>query len=1672
LANGETRVEVGVDVLLRNVRRIDELERKLRALANIKIGGVKGGDFDKAALAAQRLAVQSKELENRQERARLTSERLALQSARLANVQTQSAAATNRAADAHVKYFKATLSGGQELGKAADAHVRYFKAVERVSEAQKGQADAHVRFFRSVEASRPALDAHVQAYKAIEKSQRDAAKSTTTLEQQLASIGGSLRNLGLGLTSLGSALSIGLTAPLAAIGIVSTQSAVSMDSLKRGLAAVAGSASEAETQLARLTDIAKLPGIGFAEAIQGSVRLQALGISAEVAERSLKAFSNAVALTGGSPENLDRLLIQLTQLLSKGKILQQDLRFIIENAPATGKALRDAFGTVDPQAIEALGITTDEFLDKFLTGLENLPKAAAGARNAFDNFKDSIFRASAAVGEGILPALTNLINAVEPVVTTLAKLFSSLPQPVQTVIVGVGALLAALGPVLFVVGQLSTGVGGLISSFGRLSTLGIAPTVAGFKTLITVMLGAETAAIRGGKAAKVAAAGWAALGGSLLGIVGIAAVALVALGALSSGEKELVDVDVKAAAERAKRLPLLRGEISSLVELARQVTHTSEEEERLRKAYESLEGPARGRHVLLDTEAEKLKNLIEARRAAARADVFAQRATAVAAVQNVINALDEEAAAQKRLTEAQKEYNNAAIIAQIETGGQIEGAALLAKTQEVQARASLKAAEAEKERVAAAQKGRTAVGVMKELGEATNTTTDAILTQAQAGGKNAEEIERARLAAARFAAEQEKVEEKVKDAGQAIRDLTEDLKRMGDESRKAFNANRDVIDGLISSIVAGASTIENTDAAVAHAIKTVNEYIRTVPGVGEALERTLRGRKIEEVLRERLGLSKGAGQKELRAAGEQLANAIAEEAEAGQRRTLDAQKDANDRLLALNEFLRREDLRGHAEHLRERARLTALNLQLEIKEQQAVAERAEAARRAALDRAAKAGATPGEVEKEQADAQRAVTRRLDAQAAIVRLTREQREVNAQLIRDEESLLRAGRERTSELAREIFDLQGDAKRAADLGVDERFRKELENLNRDLLLFTQLQANYAEDGNKAGEARAAAAAQEVKQTVAAIDATKNLLFQQNAVTDAVRLAGEAQELFTNQQEAIRQEVELGGITVEESVSRRLALEEDLKASLITQRGVISNIVGQMAEAPQALVNTVDALTVRISALGKLTFTEQFDLAEREFTRTQDELRSKIQDVERAVRSRDIAEAEGRLLIRRLNGEYAADLERQVELLKKVAAQSNDAGLQRQAESAGQAAKDTRAAADELKNFDRQLRAVSIDSFSDSLSQLFKDLRDDTEGALQDILNFFNRILDRVNDFIAENLAREITESLFPDPNKEGDKEGGFVGFFKRVLGLGGGADQTTDKNTTATEQNTEALNGLTATFGGEAGGLPAGRSLGGFVQQAVGGLGSLFGGEEEGGGGVLGVLGGLFGGAGAAGAAQGSTVIDSLNINSDELARNTEALKRNTEAQGGASGASSQGFISALGSLFSGGGEFGGAGEGGGFASGGRVPIRVSKREVYVPPKHVKDMGLDYWKAVNSRRLVLGDSPALIDGPGTTRSDSIPALAPPGSFILNAQAADESLLSSVNLGRGRFALGGEVDGLPSSSFAASGGARGSSDLIVLFDRKELANHVFGPNGRRHVVDLMGEEAGTIRRKLRID
>nr|GFD31026.1 hypothetical protein [Tanacetum cinerariifolium] len=105
---------------------------------------------------------------------------------------------------------------------------------------------------------------------------------------------------------------------------------------KQGITGLAGmqlAAQQAGDRLKELEVIAKAPGIGFEQAVQGDIRLRAVGISAT--------------------HEFDRVTTQLAQLSAKGKVLSQDLRPIIEAAPAVSQALLKLYGTIDSESISA-----------------------------------------------------------------------------------------------------------------------------------------------------------------------------------------------------------------------------------------------------------------------------------------------------------------------------------------------------------------------------------------------------------------------------------------------------------------------------------------------------------------------------------------------------------------------------------------------------------------------------------------------------------------------------------------------------------------------------------------------------------------------------------------------------------------------------------------------------------------------------------------------------------------------------------------------------------------------------------------------------------------------------------------------------------------------------------------------------------------------------------------------------------------------------------------------------------------------------------------------------------------------------------------------------------------------------------------------------------------------
>lgn len=300
----------------------------------------------------------------------------------------------------------------------------------------------------------------------LEKGSTQAKKILVDTEKQAKT---SAKNIGDAFSRVGTTLSLGLTAPLAALGVAAFKTSVQMDSLKRGLTAVAGSSQEAERQLVRLREVAKVPGLGLTEAIQGSIRLQSVKINAELAERSLKAFGNAIATVGGGKEELAGVTLALQQIGAKGKVFAEEINQINERVPQIREAMKQAFGTADTERLQKLGITSTEFIEKITAQLEKLPQIGDSVKNSMENFGDAGKRALTAIGDVILPVASSILDKLTPAIEGIGEGFRKLPEPMKQFFLGAGGLLALAGLGVLAVGKLVTTVLELKAAFAALT---------------------------------------------------------------------------------------------------------------------------------------------------------------------------------------------------------------------------------------------------------------------------------------------------------------------------------------------------------------------------------------------------------------------------------------------------------------------------------------------------------------------------------------------------------------------------------------------------------------------------------------------------------------------------------------------------------------------------------------------------------------------------------------------------------------------------------------------------------------------------------------------------------------------------------------------------------------------------------------------------------------------------------------------------------------------------------------------------------------------------------------------------------------------------------------------------------------------------------------------------
>ncbi|MCT4238582.1 tape measure protein [Elizabethkingia anophelis] len=271
----------------------------------------------------------------------------------------------------------------------------------------------------------------------LDKEIKESEKGAKTLNDSLDSLSGVIASVGL--SRLVSEITNFTKAAIKAYG--------DMEALELGLQSVMGGAENAAIEMEKLKEVAKLPGLSFKEAVQGSVNLQSAGFSADMSRRALMAFGNALAIVGKGSAELGRVNLALTQLQNKTGGFGQDIRQLMEALPQLKTVMEKAFGTADTEVIQNLGYTGAQVVEMLIKEFEKIPQATGGINNAFENIEDTVSQAMASIGKDISESinLKGIIDDLSSAINYLTQSFRNLdPETKKVIVVSAGVITAML----------------------------------------------------------------------------------------------------------------------------------------------------------------------------------------------------------------------------------------------------------------------------------------------------------------------------------------------------------------------------------------------------------------------------------------------------------------------------------------------------------------------------------------------------------------------------------------------------------------------------------------------------------------------------------------------------------------------------------------------------------------------------------------------------------------------------------------------------------------------------------------------------------------------------------------------------------------------------------------------------------------------------------------------------------------------------------------------------------------------------------------------------------------------------------------------------------------------------------------------------------------------------
>ena len=306
--------------------------------------------------------------------------------------------------------------------------------------------------------------------KSIQTDLNSLEKSTSGISSKLSK---GLSSIGEVATKAGTALTVGLTTPLIALGTAGVKYNAQMEDFEANLTTLLGNADKAKDMLNDLKEMANTTPFETSDLLEATQMMLGFGLAADKTQGYLQTLGD---ISMGNSEKLMSLTRAFSQIGAAGKATMEDINQMIDAgfnplqimSETTGKSMADLRDEVSAGEIsfediaEAMQIATSEG-GRYYNAME---KASQTMNGKLSTAMDALKTALGELTQSLLPIVTKVVEKI----TEWANAFANLDQKTQETILKIAGIVAIAGPVLTVFGQISNGVSVLITGFGKLKT--------------------------------------------------------------------------------------------------------------------------------------------------------------------------------------------------------------------------------------------------------------------------------------------------------------------------------------------------------------------------------------------------------------------------------------------------------------------------------------------------------------------------------------------------------------------------------------------------------------------------------------------------------------------------------------------------------------------------------------------------------------------------------------------------------------------------------------------------------------------------------------------------------------------------------------------------------------------------------------------------------------------------------------------------------------------------------------------------------------------------------------------------------------------------------------------------------------------------------------------------